>query len=29
MYTEQFIEGTRGQTICYNGERYTLKEDIH
>ena len=29
MYTEQFIEGTRGQTICYNGERYTLDEDIH
>lgn len=29
MYTEQFIEGTRGQTICYNGERYTLEEDIH
>ena len=29
MHTEQFIEGTRGQTILYNGERYTLEEDIH
>ena len=29
MYTEQFIDGTRGQTICYNGDRYTLMEDIH
>ena len=29
MYAEQYIEGTRGQTICYNGERYTLEEDIH
>ena len=29
MYTEQFIEGTRGQMILFNGERYTLDEDIH
>lgn len=28
MRTEQIIEGTRGQTIAINGERYTLAGDI-